>query len=100
MQLMDPNGVWRRPYLSQTGTGQPKDCEAPPRYEDWGYDTVNKPPNCFTASYSVRAGATATDPVELDTFTVGKPAATSALTEQTPAPDTPSSDPAVPPRPR
>jgi hypothetical protein len=79
MQVMDGNGVWRRPYLGETGTGEPKTCETPPRFEDWGYDTVNMPPNCFAASYTTRAGATTTDPVQLDAFTVGKPATASLL---------------------
>ncbi|MEU7908996.1 RICIN domain-containing protein [Actinoplanes sp. NPDC049118] len=89
MQLMDGNGVWRRPYLGETGTGEPKTCETPPRYEDWIYDTVNMPPNCFAAAYATRAGATATDPVQTDAFTVGKPATSTALTTAAaPAPAT------------
>ncbi|GAA3913792.1 hypothetical protein Aau02nite_63450 [Amorphoplanes auranticolor] len=74
MQLMTLNQVWRRPYLGETGTGEPKTCEMPPRYEDWQYDAVNVPPRCFSVDVATVNGATETDPVQSDVFTVGKPA--------------------------
>ncbi|WP_155251577.1 hypothetical protein [Salinispora cortesiana] len=84
MQLMNGNGVWRRPYLGETGTAEPKTCETPPRYEDWIYDKVNIPPNCFTASYTTRAGEVTGDPVQLDSFTVGKPATITTFSADSP----------------
>jgi hypothetical protein len=85
MQLMNGNEEWRLPYLSETGLGEPKKCDTPPRYEDWIYDVVNLPPNCFTSSYKALPGTTATDPVVLDSFGVGKPAtALAAATKPAP----------------
>lgn len=83
MQLMTGNEVWRQPYLGETGLAEPKKCETPPRYEDWIYDVVNLPPDCFTSSYKAIAGATATDPPVLDSFGVGKPAAVAAASTPT-----------------
>ncbi|KAB1107443.1 RICIN domain-containing protein [Micromonospora aurantiaca] len=65
--------VWRRPSLGELGTGEPKACEAPPRYEDWSYDTVNLSPNCYTSSYATRSGANGSNSPQLDSFTVAKP---------------------------
>jgi hypothetical protein len=84
MQLLDGNGVWRRPYLQETGTGEPKTCETPPRYEDWAYDTVNLPPRCFSASLTTRAGAAPADPALTDVFKVGKPATGAVLSGHQP----------------
>ncbi|MEV7628954.1 RICIN domain-containing protein [Actinoplanes sp. NPDC089786] len=74
MQVMNSGEVWRLPYLTETGLAEPKKCDSPPRYEDWGYDTVNLPPNCMTSSYKALSGENATDPAVLDSFGVGKPA--------------------------
>lgn len=86
MQWRDGNGQWRRPYLEETGTGDPKACEAPPRYEDYNYPQINLPPWCFTSSYTTRPSAIPGQPTEVDSFTVSKPgvlAAPAAATRAT-----------------
>jgi hypothetical protein len=90
MQLMDGNQVWRLPYLGEVGLGEPKKCDTPPRYEDWIYDVVNLPPDCFTSSYKAVPGAAATDPAVLDSFGVGKPGTAVAAARTTAPPSTAS----------
>jgi hypothetical protein len=79
MQLLTLNGVWRRPYLGETGTGEPMTCETPPREEDPIWDSVNLPPNCFSVDTAFGPGANTGDPDQLTLFTVGKPATGAAV---------------------
>ncbi|MET7808887.1 RICIN domain-containing protein [Micromonospora chersina] len=86
LQVRSDALVWRRPSLGELGTGEPKTCEAPPRYEDWSYDTINLMPNCYTSSYATRPGTSGSDPVQLDSFTVAKPGTvTTAFTSGSPS---------------
>ncbi|GAB1690704.1 RICIN domain-containing protein [Krasilnikovia sp. M28-CT-15] len=82
-QLMDENGIVRRPYYAETAVATPKQCNMPPDYADYGGGTgSNKPPWCLDAT---RITYTQPDwPLQTDVFTVRKPttAAAAAQTAQ------------------
>src|SRR6266487_1089873 len=58
IQLATASGGLRRPYIRETSTGEPKTCDAPPNWDDFGYgnhspageDMYGRPPWCFTVA--------------------------------------------------
>ncbi|WP_080694162.1 RICIN domain-containing protein [Salinispora tropica] len=70
LQLWDANGVWRRPYLSETSRSEPKTCHALPTDEDGLWNEFNLPPWCMTTELGTVAGASGT---EVQYLRVGKP---------------------------
>ena len=70
-QLMDGNGVWRRPFLVGTATTTPKTCGAPPVWDDYsGGAGGNNPPWCLKSGRYIQ---TNTNPVEVSSYNVVKP---------------------------
>lgn len=84
-QLMDANGVLRRPYYAETAVGTPKQCQMPPVYEDFGGgEGGNKPPWCLDASRSTFQQPDL--PLQTGVFTVAKPTTSSVAAAVPPLP--------------
>jgi len=82
IQLATGTSGIRRPYLREADTGEPKTCDAPPTWDDFGYgahapggvDIGNRSPWCFTAAVGVQGSGSAGS-AEVDFLRVGKPGA-------------------------
>ena len=84
-QLMDENGLVRRPYYAETAIGTPKQCNMPPVYADFGAGAGgNVPPWCLDASRTTYSQPDY--PLQTDVFTVRKPTTLTASSAQAASP--------------
>ncbi|MEV4513806.1 RICIN domain-containing protein [Dactylosporangium sp. NPDC049525] len=86
LQLATGDTGTRYPFVREVATGEPKTCDAPPTWDDFGYgvasptgaDAANMKPWCFTVAVGT-SGASSGDGTAVDSLVVGKPSAAATI---------------------